>query len=118
MQCAAELKYCAGVLGSLRGRSASSELRFCDLCLLHAFDSIFLSMFGPPVAVKWRFRSGKNCLVLVYSIHALSVVSQITVVCEVAESLQWYTAFLKIKMLQRSLKFLCRFRLLVNCFHN
>ena len=69
MQCAAELKYCAGVLGFLRGRAASRELRFCDLCLLHDFDSIFLNMFGPPVIVKWRFRSGKNCLVLVYTVQ-------------------------------------------------
>ena len=53
----------------------------------------FLNMFGPPAIIKWHFMSGKNCLVLVYSIHALSIVSQITVVGEVAESLLWYTVF-------------------------
>ena len=32
----------------LHERAASRELRFCDLCLLHDFDAIFINMFGPP----------------------------------------------------------------------
>ena len=47
----------------------------------------------PSSYSKVAFRSGKNCLVLVYSIHVLSVVSQNPVVVEVAESLLWYTVF-------------------------